>query len=418
MWPKGNKIKKICQIKKVEDGGLNLIDISSKIQSLKASWIPKWLDKHRWTDLANYILTKTSLSLSIILKMKYETSYNNPLFNKLPIFYQDVFKSYIAAKKEKPLGKMTNYEFFTQVVWGNNFFKFENKPLFYKHWIKSEFIYVLDFFDENGHWHTPEYFFERLKLKTNWISEFAILKKVLLPIAKSFKSTEVKYINTNFCTKYFYYDGYKYRNLSDMKAKDFYICIIDKISEDHYSKINWERNLNIAPGFRGWKDIYKRKVKNIPYKKFCEFNFKILNNILYTGNLINKWDKSVSSSCLHCHDTETPGHLLFNCNRVQDIWKVISHVCNCQITWKNLVIGYAENCSTNIAKNILTTVVSYSIYKTWVMCNNDDNLCYGTINLQIYVYRHIKGYLDTLLRIEKNKNVSNVLRIFMQRLLT
>ena len=54
-----------------------------------------------------------------------------------------------------------------------------------------------------------------------------------------------------------------------------YSVLLNKKAEQHYSQLSWENTLNITPVKRGWAEIYKRKIKNIVYKKFSEFHFKL-----------------------------------------------------------------------------------------------------------------------------------------------
>ena len=48
---------------------------------------------------------------------------------------------------------MNSYDVLSSVIWGNVIFKFNNKCMFFKHWIQSGFIYVKDLFDVYGNFH-------------------------------------------------------------------------------------------------------------------------------------------------------------------------------------------------------------------------------------------------------------------------
>jgi hypothetical protein len=64
-----------------------------------------------------------------------------------------------------------------EILWGNRFIIFENKYLFFKEWINSGIFFVNDIIDKNGKI-TQEFILHKLKNKSNWISEFSILKKL------------------------------------------------------------------------------------------------------------------------------------------------------------------------------------------------------------------------------------------------
>ena len=64
-----------------------------------------------------------------------------------------------------------------QILWGNRFITFEKKYVFFKEWINSGIFFVNAIIDNNGKI-TQEFFLHKLKNKSNWISEFSILKKL------------------------------------------------------------------------------------------------------------------------------------------------------------------------------------------------------------------------------------------------
>ena len=45
---------------------------------------------------------------------------------------------------------MSNYDFFTQILWCNNLFKDKNQCIIFKNWIDGGFVYVKDLFDDHG----------------------------------------------------------------------------------------------------------------------------------------------------------------------------------------------------------------------------------------------------------------------------
>ena len=72
-------------------------------------------------------------------------------------------------------------------------------------------------------------------------------------------------------------------------------------------------------------------LKKIP--KVCEFNFKLLQNIVPCGKIC-KWQKNVFNACEHCLEIETR-HMLYECPRVLEIWNLVSIVINVNLNWKH-----------------------------------------------------------------------------------
>ena len=58
-----------------------------------------------------------------------------------------------------------------------------------------------------------------------------------------------------------------------------------------------------------WQNIYKRNYKT-QLKKFTEFKYEILMNILGCSVKINRWNPNVSKYCQVCGESENIPHLL------------------------------------------------------------------------------------------------------------
>ena len=100
-------------------------------------------------------------------------------------------------------------------------------------------------------------------------------------------------------------------------------------------------------------------------KKLAEFNFKILHNIVPSGYVISKWEKSVSPKCLFCGINETTEHMLFSCERISVMWQNISKILNINITWKVLVCGFIQRHTSQKVDfiNMMLAIILYSVFK-------------------------------------------------------
>ena len=96
LWPNRSRINRNCLIDIVENGGINVVDIRSKITSLKATWVTKWLKKPIWSPMGNIFLHNINLTFDICVNM-YLTN-KHSIFDNIPIFYQDVWNSYYQCK--------------------------------------------------------------------------------------------------------------------------------------------------------------------------------------------------------------------------------------------------------------------------------------------------------------------------------
>ena len=115
--------------------------------------------------------------------------------------------------------------FFTMCIWGNEILSPCNKPLFYTGWIKSNFIYVKDLFDENGLFISEANVIQRLSNTANWIAEYYTLKQTITKLVTRYKfdTRTICYINIKENSQCKIFDGYHWIDIILMKSKCFFI---------------------------------------------------------------------------------------------------------------------------------------------------------------------------------------------------
>ena len=129
---KKEKVKRNVCINSISDGGLGMIDLECKIQSLKLSWIYKFFngtDAH-WKSVFTYWASKIG---SIHLCFKYNCCYRDMTTlcekKRLPSFYSELFCTWCSLRH-------TNFhkvkDIANEVIWNNSHIKFQNEMLFYK----------------------------------------------------------------------------------------------------------------------------------------------------------------------------------------------------------------------------------------------------------------------------------------------
>ena len=143
--------------------------------------------------------------------------------------------------------------------------------------------------------------------------------------------------------------------------------------------------------------IFSRRVNLEREKKLQEFNFKVLNNILPCGTNLKKWRIVDCNSCDVCNMEQTMIHLLFDCKYVNHVWNHVSTALGWNVEQHNIICGStSENFQLD---NIIITIISFLLYKEWLLCSLDNrkrgqllNLqCLkGEIELRVKIYKHCK----------------------------
>ena len=306
---------------------------------------------------------------------------------KLPRFYVDVLLAYNKCKKPLNFKTISNFNVLTQPLWGNINFMANGKCLYFPEWIECNILYVRDLVDENGDFKKDDELHSMIENKRNIMSQLFMIKKYVFQKFKTFDLSNAQHVKINTMPNIFY--KYKYFDVIHVKSKFYYKCIISKkVSRGNMETI-WSRKFNFDNSNTVWKSVYKQKIINMDIAKLAEFNYKMLNNIVPCGKVLHKWQQNVSELCGYCGEVETFEHLIFNCKRIQTVWKTVSHCLKMNVKFKNIVCGLlASDDSRNVKfLNSVISIVAYSIFKfnnreKW---NNRNNNC----TLEEFIVRNI-----------------------------
>ena len=393
LWGKNHKIRKTTIIGSYDKGGLKITDLESKIYAIKTSWIPKLLANNSISKILQSYLSELGLDLKTLLKMNFKSAKSFEIIKYLPQFYQDIFIYYNNCKIIKPVDEIKLHDFMTQTIWGNEYFKQKHKTLYFKNWIKSGFILVKDLFQDNGHWLEEIEVLNSLQNTSNWIVEYMTLKKVIGKVSKKHDTKIVLYIQKPLLEKLTFTIKDNIIDPMSIKPKEMYNILIARKFERPYSEKMWERILGLKLLRADWSAIYIYNMKALEYKKFAEFKYKVLLNILPCGEKIHKWNRNVSDCCAFCKDKESIIHILYECKRVKEIWKIIGHCLRMLIQLKHIILGITDPHYVELNRHLCIVIVSYSIYATWCKCSFE-NINYGNMNLKHSVISYLTFYFE------------------------
>ncbi len=206
-------------------------------------------------------------------------------------------------------------------------------------------------------------------------------------------------ININQKNLFYYKNTFK--DITNEKSKFFYEILVQKKFKCSNMESVWSKLFNILNDSNTWEKIYYGKVINEKYKKFSDFNYKQLHNILPSGTIVNKWNKNVTPNCAYCNEKEDIKHILFDCTRVKEIWEKIGLMLKMKIQWKHIVVGYFDQNNTTEFRNLIFNIVNYSIYSQWVKCSENDDLyrntsMYTEIKVAILFYKKVYSHVENV----------------------
>jgi len=170
---------------------------------------------------------------------------------------------------------------------GNENYKCKGCCLHYKNWITSGILYVKDIMGDEGDFISEKEIFDKLKNKTNWISEFTKVKNACKNVVKFCAHLTPAHINIVKHEPTLFYKNTRY-DVIGTKSKFYYAILTDKKFQYPFMQKVWYKKLQLENlKFQSsWQQIYEVKIKNMPIKKLCEFNYKVLSATLPCGKTL------------------------------------------------------------------------------------------------------------------------------------
>ena len=177
----------------------------------------------------------------------------------------------------------------------------------------------------------------------------------------------------------------------------------------------WEKSFNISLCNSDWQIIYMTNFKELKYRKFSEFKYKILRNILPCGKLVARWNKDKPPYCDFCKETEDMQHMLYSCSRIKTLWMLLGPILQIGITLKHIILGLKGISSENEVQNIVIVIVMYAIYCRWVKCNVKKN-SYSEARVMQFVKEYTSFYTSVFCRVFEDRHKSQLLKMYKEKI--
>ena len=378
---KKDKVKRTVLSKSYYEGGLRMIDIDLYIKSIQTRWVIKiWENKSdNWTIIPRFYLNKFGKNL-LLFKMNLcdVRNLNKAAFQNLTEFYKEIVKTWISIKGGQTKIPKNFLDIRKQVIWGNNFIKFNKNCLLFNNWIQSDIIYINDIIDEKG-FISENIILSKLSNKEDWIRQVSIIKKAIPKHWQNILKMESSYktkVNINRTDNLHILLT---QNLTpSMNNKDIYLKLHAHFAQDKpVGFLMWERILqkNLSSNLQNTL-IFTFDYLNDNRLKI--FKWKLLHFILPCNDLLFKWKILPENLCTYCKRKDDYEHFFFTCNYNNEYWQEIYKLFDfLQIDkhvfcLENLVTGYKIQDKAYYEINHILTVVFYSIYKAHYVSNKKE----------------------------------------------
>ena len=375
VWKGKDKVKRTAFINPIDKGGLKMPNIESMISAQRIICIKRYLstDPAGWKIFLDFYLKKVGG------KFLFHCNFN---YTKLPItlpeFYKECIVTWTRLNEDNP---SSSSEIANQVIWNNQFICIESKSIYNSRLIDLGFVRIGDLYDARGEFKSYK---EPLYSTLSPVEHFLLFSlfnafpdewhKILKTNKNSISSVTHGLIQSDFILRI---EGKKV-NFQTLKSKSLYDSFVSKISSMPTAQKKYDEAFSMHTSQLDWGKIYLLPFKTTLDTKLREFQYKILNRILYTNKMLFTFKKVDSPLCDFCEkELETIEHLFFHCTKVRTFWDDLKVVLNSlnitvRLDIKAVLFGIVDTEDISLLVNYILLESKYFIYRCKL---NKDSLC-------------------------------------------
>lgn len=397
IWPNGkHHVKKCVLVQQIEDGGIKMPDIASKIKALKITWVQRLCySDNQYTNLVKKILNVDNLYM--FLKCKYNVS-----FLKASPFYVQLIDSWYKLYCKEP---ETVNDIVNETLWLNSYIRVDNKPVFYKEWRQHGIETFMDILDAEGKFLSPQV----LEHKFNTTIDIMKFNSLKSAIPKAWKRALQLHEGLIFVKneQLQVMINQIFKNFKDLRCKDFYNEFISQKYSKPSCENKWQESfphINID-----WKQVY-----SLPYivarETFLQsFQYQVINRYLPCNVLLYKWTKVQSDKCSQCNERDTIVHFLYDCTSLFpfwnsfDIWWHNVYKFHIQLTNSDIIFGL-PNENKDVVIDVLNYCILFAKHFIYTRKVHDSDISFALFHKQLKHRIEIERYIIVS---QKNINVFN-----------
>ena len=297
IWKGNDKIKRSALINDINDGSLKMLDIHSMICAQRVMVFKKYADEENhssWKITLDYFLS--GVWGKFILLCNFDTK-------KLPIYLPPFYKEFLDARSRLNKENILSYEdVASQVIWNNKHMIIKKHSVFEEHLLEEDILTVGDLFCRGV---------KRDLSPTDRFKLMSLTDAVPVEWRKRVKQS-AHYTRPELRNKVHLKIDNADVDLSSVTSKSLYNAFTmakqtppsaQKRFQDQFPDVQFD-----------WNEIYLLSFKVLLETKIREFQYKVLNNIVFTNEKLFKI-KMIDSPqfTFRKNEIESLEHLFCNC---------------------------------------------------------------------------------------------------------
>ena len=361
IWNGKDKVKRHALISDIEMGGLKMLDIDSMISAKRIICLKKFLEDYQsiWKTILDKLLSP--VGGRFVLHCNFHIS---KLKISLPEYYKECFDAWSDLNGITP---SCYQEIINEIIWNNRFLCYDKKSMYRRDIINLGFVKIGDLISEKNSFSyginslvNPEQRFFLMSIINSIPAEWR-------SVVKASTDHDVSVIDPFPNTPTIRMEGDNLVPILDASSKQIYQLFLQKkqIPPTAKQKLT-DKYPNTAIN---WQKVYSLAFQTTLESKIREFQYKILNCIVFTNEKLSRIGLVESPSCTFCQEVaESVEHLLFSCKISSDFWKHVlswlrdNHVLVGTIDESDLILGKFDIVNDFILINHILLLGKFYIY--------------------------------------------------------
>lgn len=339
----------------IDEGGLKLVDLKTKVKSLNASWIKRSTDSSfgKWKAIPRIFYKTNDLNF-------YFSCNHAPLKNVLPVkFYENIHNVWSEMCTVSALSKSV---IINQTIWCNRYITIENKPFLWQRW-KTVGINKIGDLMNGDQFLSPTELSNKFNIQINFLEVLQLRQS--LPF--TWRNTlHIKQTPELFHGMILYFVKGEVRSITKDDTKQVYKLLIENTKVTPNCIKKWGE---IFPDISEelWKDIFNRTFRFSRETKLQSFQYRILHRTIPCRKKLFEQRIVDSKDCTVCGVVDNLQHFLFACDYVKQFWTMLKTWLyenleyELELAVKNILFGLSGEGETITVLNYVVIHAKYYI---------------------------------------------------------
>ena len=309
LWDgKPAKISYSTLIKDIGDGGLKLIDLKTKAQSLSISWIKRLtnVSQGKWKSIPRLVYKCQDLNF-------FFSCNKHPISGEIiPKFYKFIHYNW---SKMLEISEPTVPIIRNQVLWHNRYITIQNRSFCWNNWKQAGIMKVNDLMENNNFLSA-----ENLSIKYNIQINFLEVLQIRQSLPHIWRTTLTLNQPFKICDDVIFFDNLEVKLLNKSDARKIYSFFNSKTDIKPTCIHKWQC---IYPSIQNmeWTSIFKHSFIISRETSIQSFQYKIIHRIIPCRKKLHEMKLVDGPICNVCPEVDNLQHFFFHCSYVYTFWR-------------------------------------------------------------------------------------------------